>query len=101
MTTTIDKAGSRFYTDTAGQGVSGTVYIREIKWVGDQASGKDIAATDDFLVSDSYGTRIVGKRAISDGDDFKDGPYNPGIPSEGFTVTTMDGGVCYITFERA
>jgi len=99
MTTTIDTAGHRFYTDTEGQGKTGPLRIRSIKWIGDQASGKDIAAADDFLLSDTRGNRIIGKRATSDGDDLNDGIYNPGIPSDGFIVTTMDGGVCYITFD--
>lgn len=100
MTTTIDSMGCRFYTDTEGQGVTGPVRIRSIKWVSDQGSGKDIAADDDFLLSDKRANRIIGKRAEFAGDDFNDGIYNPGIPSDGFVVTTMDGGVCYITFDR-
>ena len=101
MTTTIDNKGHRFYTDTEGQGVTGLIYIRQIAWVSDAAAGKDISADDDFLLSDSAGNRIVGMRAEAVGDTLRDGPYNPGIPSEGFTVTTLAGGVCYITFERA
>ena len=100
MTTTIDKAGHRFYTDSTGQGVSGPVRIRNIDWVSDEGSGKDIAADDDFLLSDTGGNRIIGKRGEFAGDDFRDGPYTPGILSDGFTVTTMDGGVCYVTFDR-
>jgi len=98
MTTTIDTAGYRFYTDTAGQGVAGPVRIRSIKWVSDQAAA--MAADNDFLLSDSAGNRICGKRGEFIGDDFNDGVYNPGILSDGFVVTTMDSGVCYITFER-
>ena len=100
MTTTIDTTGHRFYTDSTGQGVSGLVRIRSIFWVSDEGSGKDIAADDDFLLSDTGGNRIIGKRSEFAGDDFRDGPYTPGIPSDGFTVTTMDGGVCYVTFDR-
>jgi len=98
MTTTIDEAGLRFYTDTAGQGVTGPVRIRSIKWVSDQAAA--LSADNDFLLSDSKGNRIIGKRGEYDGDDLNDGIYNPGIPSDGFVVTTMDSGVCYITFNR-
>ena len=99
MTTTIDTAGHRFYTDTVGQGVAGPVYIRSIKWVSDQ--GAAMAADNDFLLSDTAGNRIIGKRGEFIGDDLNDGIYNPGIPSDGFVVTTMDSGVCYITFDRA
>jgi len=101
MTTTI-ASDHFFYTDTEGQGVTGPVYIKDIMWGNDQASGKDIAAADDFLFTDQKDVRITGKRAIADGDDLTRGPYNPGIYSEdGFKVKTMDGGVCYVTFERA
>lgn len=101
MTTTIDTTGHRFYTDTEGQGVSGLIYIRQIGWVSDEAAGKDISADDDFLVTDSAENRIIGMRAEAVGDTLKDGPYNPGVLHDGFKVKTMDGGVCYITFERA
>jgi len=101
MTTTIDEMGHRFYTDTEGQGVTGPVRIRQVQWVSDEITNKDIAADDDFLLSDIKGNRIIGMRGEATGAILKDGPYNPGIPSDGFVVTTMDGGVCYVTFERA
>lgn len=100
MTTTIDEMGHRFYTDTVGQGVTGPVRIRQVQWVSDEGADKDIAADDDFLLSDIKGNRIIGMRGEAVGAILKDGPYNPGIPSDGFVVTTMDGGVCYVTFER-
>jgi len=101
MTTTI-ASDHFFYTDTEGQGVSGPVYIIDYNWSGDQASGKDIAAADDFLFTDQQDVRINGKRAIADGDDLSKGPYNPGLYSEyGFKAKTMDGGVLYVTFYRA
>ena len=46
------------------------------------------------------GNRIIGKRAKFAGDDLNDGIYNPGVPQEGFVITTIDAGVCYVAFDR-
>jgi len=58
-------------------------------------SENDIAADDDFLLSDKNGNRIISKRAEFAGDDLGITPCMP-LPVSGVTVTTMDGGVCYV-----
>ena len=84
------------YADAAADVLAtGTKEILMIAWVSDQASGKDIAADDDFLLSDANGNRIIGKRAEVAGDDLGLVPCQP-LPVNGITVTTMDGGVCYV-----
>lgn len=90
---------SYLYADATGVLVTGTHYIKMIAWVSDQASTKDIAADDDFLLSDADGNRIIGKRAEFAGDDLGiTVPGNP-MPVNGITVTTMDGGVVYVWVE--
>lgn len=71
------------------------VHLRSIAWLSDQASGSDIAADDDFLLSDGGGNRIIGKRAeaVGDGLIFE---FPDGYIVNGLVVTTLDGGVVYI-----
>lgn len=84
------------YTDTAGQVITTDIIeVIAILWVSDQAAGKDIATDDDFLLSDKNGQRIVGKRAKFAGDDLAP-PLPKPFWANGLTVTTMDGGVCYV-----
>ena len=73
-------------------------YPRAIAWVADQAAGSDIAANDDFLLSDSAGNRIVGKRATFAGDGLEMYHFPEGYNVNGLTLTTIDGGVCYLYF---
>ena len=88
------------YTDTAAAvlATTGQQRITMIAWVEDQTSGKDIAADDDFLLSDSKGNRIIGKRAAFAGDDLGITPAVP-LVVDGITVTTLDGGVVYVWVE--
>lgn len=89
------------YTDTAGAIVfSGLKKLLGWHWSNDQAAGKDIAADDDFLISDTNGDRISGKRAIVAGDDLLMPISHAGITVNGLTVTTMDGGVFYCWTEN-
>jgi len=75
--------------------VSGPCKIKAIYWGSDQTAGADIAAADDILFSDANGNRIWGKRATVDGDgDYI--PYPNGLPVNGVTVTTIDGGYYYV-----
>ena len=86
-----------YYGDTAGVLTTEQKIIRAIYWGGDQTATDDIAATDDVLFSDANGNRIWGKRAAFDGD----GDYIPfpgGLPVNGITVTTIDGGYFYIYY---
>ena len=87
--------GNPLYGDTAAALTTNNVKIQAILWSGDQTSGKDIAAADDFLLSDANGGRLAGKRAAYDGDDFYIWFESP-IPVNGITVTTLDGGYFYV-----
>lgn len=85
-----------FFDDTSGASKTGLLFLASIKWVSDEAAGADIDANDDFLVTDSNGTRIAGKRAEFAGDDYFI-PYSPpGKPVNGVIVSKLDGGVCEI-----
>lgn len=87
--------GNPLYGDTAAALTTKQVRIQAIAWISDETAGKDIAADDDFLLSDANGYRIFGKRAEFAGDDayvtFPNG-YN----ANGITVTTLDGGYFYV-----
>lgn len=83
------------YADTTGTLITGDQKVTMIAWVSDQASNKDIAADDDFLLSDTLGHRIIGKQAKFAGDDLCITPCKP-LPVKGLSVTTMDGGVLYV-----
>ena len=91
-----DRVDSVLYFDsTTGASATGIKHIIGIFWVEDQTTDKDIAADDDFLLSDADGNRIIGKRAAGMGDDLAITPCRP-LKVDGITVTTMDGGVCYV-----
>ena len=96
-----EKVDSTLYFDsTTGASITGIRDILAIFWVEDETSAKDIAADDDFLLSDADGNRIIGKRAAGAGDDLAIVPCRP-LRVDGITVTTMDGGVCYIWLDTA
>jgi len=86
------------FCDTAGvlKLKAANVYLKAIAWVADQASGCDIAADDDMLLSDANGARIIGKRASYIGDGIEMYHFPEGYQPPGLTMTTIDGGVCYI-----
>jgi len=48
-----------------------------------------------MLLSDAAGNRIIGKRAEAAGDGLE-WHFPAGFSCEGMTMTTIDGGVCYI-----
>jgi len=84
-----------YFDTTVGAAVTGLVSIIAIYWTSNEGSNLDIAADDDWLISDSDGHKIAGKRAETDGDDFGIVfPYP--LKVNGVTVTTMEGGVCFI-----
>lgn len=85
----------KYFDTTVGASITGIVKVIAIYWVSDQTSGKDIAADDDFLVSDGSGHRIIGKRAEDVGDDMGIVFPQPFV-TNGLVITTMDGGVCYV-----
>ena len=85
-----------YFDTTSGASKTGLLFLASITWVSDEGAGDDIAADDDFLVTNSTGERIAGKRAEFAGDDYyKEYPY-PGKPVNGVIVSKLDGGVCEI-----
>ena len=80
---------------TAASSRTGDMVLMSVAWVSDAGAGDDIAANDDFLLSDSMGNKIIGKRAEVDGDDLYIS-WPMGLPVKGTTLTTLDGGVVYI-----
>ena len=85
----------KYFDTTSGASVTGIIKIIAIYWTSDGGTNLDIAADDDFLLSDANGHRIIGKRAEAIGDDLGIVFPQP-LVSNGITVTTMDGGVCYV-----
>ena len=80
---------------TAASSRTGNMVLMAVAWVSDSGSGDDIAADDDFLLSDSMGNKIIGKRAEVAGDDLYI-TWPMGLPVDGITLTTLDGGVVYV-----
>jgi len=69
--------------------------ISAVVWASDQAANKDIAAGDEFLLTDRDGNIIVGKEARSAGDGLIRSFYG-GIRVNGVVVSDLDGGVLYV-----
>jgi len=91
-----DVASDPLIIDTAGStSLSAACVIQAIFWVSDAASNKDIAADDDFEVTDGDDRMVVSKRAegVTDWGNFV---WPQGKRVSGIKVTTMDGGICYI-----
>ena len=84
-----------FFDTTVSATLSGTTYVNAIVWTGTEASNKDIAANDDFAITDGNGAIIIEKRAAAVGDDLGIGFPTP-LPVTNLTVSKLDGGVCYI-----
>ena len=84
-----------FFDSTSSAAVTGPQQIIGIFWTEDDASNRDIAADDDFTLTQTSGVRIIGKRAAFAGDDFGATPAKPLIV-DGIICTELDGGVCYI-----
>lgn len=86
------------FIDTAAVINTATCRPKAIAWVSDQASNCDIAANDDLLFSDAAGNRVVGKRASFAGDGLEMYHFPVNFSCKGLTLTTIDGGVCYLFF---
>ena len=84
-----------YFDSTTNASVTGQKIIMAVVWVSDSGTNLDIAADDDFLLSDSNEMKIIGKRAESAGDDLYM-PFPDGFVVNGITLTTLDGGVCYV-----
>jgi hypothetical protein len=90
-------SGNPKYGYETGVLYAGQCRIKAIYWGSDQTATTDIAADDDVLFSDANGIRIWGKRAEFAGDgDYV--PFPDGLPVNGLTVTTIDGGYFYVYF---
>lgn len=74
---------------------SGLFMIIAITWTSDEASGRDIAADDDFAIADSSGFKFASKRAEATADDFGMS-LSHALPIDGLKLTKLDGGVCRI-----
>jgi len=85
----------KYFDTTSGAAITGTMKVIAIYWTSNEGAGLDIAADDDWLLSDSEGNPIAGKRAEAAGDDFGIVFPQP-LVVKGITVTTMDGGVCFV-----
>lgn len=92
-----NSTGSVIELETADIGVihKGLFMILLIAWTSDEASGKDIAADDDFALADEDGFKFACKRAEATGDDFGLTFSHP-IAVNGLKLTKLDGGVCRI-----
>ena len=89
-----------YFDSTTGASVTGQKKIKAIFWTSNGGADLDIAADDDFLLSDSQGNKIIGKRAEFAGDDLGVILQHKPMEVNGITVTTMGGGVCYIWLEE-
>ena len=95
-------SGTRFlYFDAAtASTVSRELHIIGIYWVSNTGSGLDIATADIFTCTDGLGKVIFSKKAIANGDGLEVTFGFPGLPVQGFIITTMDGGCCYVICDR-
>ena len=89
-----------FFDSVTGASMTGILKIIGIFWVEDEAGSIDIAADDDFILTDSDSNRIIGKRAAAAGDDLSITPCRP-LVVDGIIVSAMDGGVVYIWLDTA
>jgi hypothetical protein len=67
-------------------------------WTWLNTEHNDIAANDDFKITDAAGTILVEKRAVAAGDDLAFF-FPKAIPFNGLTVAELDGGLCLIYLE--
>jgi len=83
------------YIDTAASVQVGIVKIQSIAWVGNDTAGDDIAASDDFELTDTAGNILISKRAAYDGDDLY--VTFPGtLTVDGVVCTAIDGGIAFV-----
>ncbi len=81
---------------TATSAKTGLMNLLGIYWVGIES--KEIVADNDFLLVDSSGGRIAGKRAKGNGDGLELMFKRP-FPVDGFNCTALDAGVVYIYYQ--
>lgn len=71
------------------------VRILGIFWTSDEGIESDIAADDDFLLTDKNANRIIGKRAEAAGAGLEVTIGYPGLFAAGL-IYTMDSGYIYV-----
>jgi len=83
------------YVDAAAAAHVGWITVQAILWVGNDTGGDDIAADDDFELTDTAGNILISKRAAYAGDDlFVSFPF--GLKCNGITCSAIDGGIAFI-----
>ena len=83
------------YVDSAAAVTTKIVTVQAIAWVGNDTAGDDIAAADDFELTDVNGNILISKRAAYDGDDLFV-TYPDGLICNGITCSAIDGGIAFI-----
>jgi len=95
-----DVSADPLIIDTAGSTtLRGACVIQAIFWVSNSVAGKDIAADDDFSVTDAADRVIVSKRAEG-ATDWGNFVWPQGKRVSSIKVPTMGGGICYIYLGR-
>lgn len=82
-----------FIDNVTGASVTGVRLVKAIAWV--NTEHKDIAAADDFALTDGGSNPIIEKRAVAAGDDLLIVFPTP-MEFNGLIVSELDGGACYI-----
>ena len=90
-----DLTGNPLFVDTVAGAKTGEMTLQLVVWTADETGTKDIAADDDFKLTDAEGRFLCGKRATFAGDDGA-WPLPLGLPVNGVIVSKLDGGVCTI-----
>lgn len=87
------------YVDTAAtiKATGNLLNLKAVAWLNDEASGKDIASGDDFLITDGAAKRIIGKRAVAAGDELMF-TFPANFVVDGLIISVVDGGVLYLYF---
>ena len=83
------------YVDTAAAVTTDNVNIQSVLWTANDTAGDDIAADDDFELTDTAGNILLSKRASFAGDDLYM-TFPRGLRVAGVTCTAIDGGVAFI-----
>jgi hypothetical protein len=94
-------SNTRFlYIDAVSGGLTNERFnIIGLYWIS-IASASDIAAADTFTCTDTAGKVIFTKKAVAAGDGLEVTFGYPGVPTVGFIVTALDGGICTVIADR-
>lgn len=86
----------KYIDTTTGAAATNLMNLAGIWWTSYSGTGQDIAADDDFTMTDTAGNVIMRKRAEAVGDGLEVSYSYPGLKVDGFIVSEMDGGICII-----